>query len=418
MSQRLDGSGSLHRSRHERPLSGGCKGIALVLSGLGAGGTERVACSLANHWASDGRKIHVIALDRENDPSYYDYHTDVELVRLGLPPQRRPAAQAALAIARRALAIRNAIRNAAPDVVLSFLTRQNILTLAATRGMSVPVVVSERSNPERQHPGPLWHWLRNRLYPRAARLVVMTNGARDFFSPAIAARTSIIPNPVVLPSGWRARRGNNRLVAVGRLETVKRFDRLLRAFHAVAARHPAWTLTIWGEGPERAALEQLTRRLGLDGRVELPGVTEMPGGWIETADAFVLTSDYEGWPNVLAEAMASGLPVIAVDCPHGPSDMIRHRHDGFLVSPDEPADLTAAIDELLGDPLLRDRLGTASAASAARFAPAPIMDLWEEIVADVCGRTMPKAPSPVSVGDRRAGRAGRELPQPQGGPAG
>ena len=151
----------------------------------------------------------------------------------------------------------------------------------------------------------------------------MTEGARDFFPKDVQARTWIIPNPVDLPAEWRERRGSQLLVAVGRLETVKGFDLLLQAFSSIAPSFPDWNLVIWGEGRERAALEQLRNRLGLQNRVELPGVTEQPGMWIETADVFVLSSHYEGWPNALIEAMASGLPVVSYDCQWGPREMIQ-----------------------------------------------------------------------------------------------
>ena len=135
----------------------------------------------------------------------------------------------------------------------------------------MPVVVSERSNPQLQSPGRIWNWLRTRLYPRAFGLVTMTEGARDFFPKDVQARTWIIPNPVDLPAEWRERRGRQLLVAVGRLETVKGFDLLLRAFGSIAPSFPDWNLVIWGEGRERDALEQLRNRLGLQNRVELPG---------------------------------------------------------------------------------------------------------------------------------------------------
>src|SRR3546814_10544152 len=104
------------------------------------------------------------------------------------------------------------------------------------------------------------------------------------------------------------------MAAVGRLVPQKGFDRLLDAFSRIATDHPDWTLVIWGEGPDRAALEEQRRRLGLDGRVEMPGVSKQPGVWIEQSDLFILSSRFEGWGLVLGEAMAAGLPVISFDC--------------------------------------------------------------------------------------------------------
>src|SRR3546814_16985490 len=121
------------------------------------------------------------------------------------------------------------------------------------------------------------------------------------------------------------------MAAVGRLVSQKGFDRLLDAFSRIATDHPDWTLVIWGEGPDRAALEEQRRRLGLDGRVEMPGVSKQPGGWIEQSDLFILSSRFEGWGLVLGEAMAAGLTVISFDCEWGPAEMIEQEKSGILV---------------------------------------------------------------------------------------
>jgi glycosyltransferase involved in cell wall biosynthesis len=244
------------------------------------------------------------------------------------------------------------------------------------------VVVSERNNPELQTFGPFWTWLRARLYPRAFCLVTMTRGALDFFPAPLRPRGRVIPNPVDLPAGWRERRGSNVLAAVGRLVPQKGFDLLLPAFAEIAPRFPDWTLVIWGEGEKRAQLEQQRDSLGLRDRVRLPGVSDRPGAWVETADAFVLSSRYEGWGIVLLEAMAAGLPVVSFDCEWGPREMVADGIDGLLVPREDVTALARALAAVVGDPGLRARLGEAARASAQRFTPDKVVAGWDAVVDD------------------------------------
>jgi glycosyltransferase involved in cell wall biosynthesis len=207
----------------------------------------------------------------------------------------------------------------------------------------------------------------------------MTNGAPHYFDPKMRKRSWVIPNPVDLPATIERKRGGNILTAVGRLVPQKGFDLLLKAFAQVSSNFPEWTLVIWGEGPDRSALEAERDRLGLRGRVELPGVTSRPGIWVDTADAFVLSSRFEGWGIALLEAMAADLPVISFDCEWGPREMIEDEHSGLLVEPGNVDALAGALRRVLGDGSLRNRLAAAAGPSARRFTPQHIMKQWDEV---------------------------------------
>ena len=162
--------------------------IAFVLPGLGAGGSEHIVSLLCNHFAALGWTVRLIVFEDETTPAYYSHHPAVRIVRLGMKSRRRPAPAAALTMFKRRQRLQAALEEAAPDLVISFLTRTNILSVLSARRIGVPVIVSERNNPELQTVGSVWSRLRQWTYPQSAGLVTMTQGAMDHF-----ARTMAVP---------------------------------------------------------------------------------------------------------------------------------------------------------------------------------------------------------------------------------
>jgi glycosyltransferase involved in cell wall biosynthesis len=353
--------------------------MALVISSLGPGGAERVIIALANHWAARGRTVTLLTFAPPAARPYYALDPRVTLRQLDAMPSERRL-HAIRQSLRRLFVLRRALRALEPDVVISFLAKINIITVLATRGLDVGVIVSERNNPVRQPMNPVWAWLRDRLYGLADRLVTPSQGVLSALPAALRCRGRVIPNPVDPPPPSRRAAVSRTLVAVGRLHHQKGFDLLLPAFARVARDHPDWRLVIWGDGYLRAPLEALRDRLGLADRVQLPGLTERPGQWADDAALFVLSSRYESFGNVVTEAMAAGLPVIAADCPWGPGEIVRHGVDGWLVPPEDVAALAAGLDLLMGDAALRARLAAAARRNVRRFDRENVMAMWDDLV--------------------------------------
>ena len=358
--------------------------IAFVLPGLGAGGSEHIVSLLCNHFAALGWTVRLIVFEDETTPAYYSHHPAVRIVRLGMKSRRRPAPAAALTMFKRRQRLQAALEEAAPDLVISFLTRTNILSVLSARRIGVPVIVSERNNPELQTVGSVWSRLRQWTYPQSAGLVTMTQGAMNHFARTMTVRGWVIPNPAPPPATAMPRISDGRTIgAVGRLVPQKGFDRLIDAFARVATDIPEWRLVIWGEGPDRAALEAQRDRLGLSGRVTLPGITRQPGEWIAKSDMFVLSSRFEGWGIVVGEAMAGGLPVISFDCPWGPAEMIEQGRSGVLVPNGNVPALGDAMAALCRNPDRRQALSNAAKARMTLFDMDHILASWRSVIFEV-----------------------------------
>jgi glycosyltransferase involved in cell wall biosynthesis len=355
--------------------------IAIVISGLGAGGAERVASMLSRHWTGQGRRVTVIAFDSSDTPVFHPFPDDAEIIRLG----DHGAGGTGIGVLGRLVGLRRALRRLRPDAVVSFLTKNNLLALLATFGTPARTVCCERNNPERQAKHPLWNRLLERLYPRADAIICQTRDVVRCMPEAARHLVRVIPNPVEIGPRAGPSAEGKRLVAVGRLTEQKGFDVLLRAFGAIAADFPGWQLDIWGEGGEKAALEGLIAAKGLEGRARLRGVTPFPRGWIEGADLFALPSRYEGFPNVLAEAMAAGIPTVASNCDFGPSDMIENGTSGSLVPPNDENALAAELARLMGEPALRQKYAQEGREAMRRFAPERVLAQWDEVLDAVLG---------------------------------
>lgn len=363
--------------------------ITLIASSCRPGGAERVMAIMANYWASLGWRIHLLSLDNDATP-FYPIHSDVVFKSLDLSQPLGGAPVALFRLHKRIHELRMAVCQTRPEVILSFNDITNILVLLAVRSLGVPVIVSERNDP---HCHPLknpWRLLRGVTYRRANSVVAQTQSALTYFSSDIRQRGRVIPNPVLmpdpLPNSGRSE-GRERLrkvvLAMGRLEKQKGFDNLIQAFGKLAARHSGWDLVIWGDGQERNALENRIRDLGLQNRVLLPGTTKKPGEIMRNADLFVLSSYYEGFPNVLGEAMAHGLPVLSYNCPSGPSELIRDGIDGILVPPGNMEALGVGMDRLMSNEAERQKLSASAPQVVERFGLKAIMEAWTHLIEEL-----------------------------------
>lgn len=364
--------------------------ITLVTSSLGRGGAERVISMLASSWAGQDKEVTLLRLDYGEIPAY-PIDARVKLRSLGLVAESSNFVHRIFRNLNRIRVLRHAIRESRPDVVISFQSTTNVLTLLATRGLGAPVVVSEHSDPSRSDIGRGWNKLRCRTYPLAHALVCPTNSALHFFQEKIKVMGRTIPNVIAVPSAELVRYGAHpgrsskryTLIGMGRLVQSKGFDILLDAFSRIANSHPDWSLKILGKGPLKQELQSRAEAFGLTDRVYFAGEVRDPFPELCAADLFVFPSRFEAFGLALCEAMACGLPVVSFDCPSGPREIIRDGLDGVLVPPEDAGALSTVLHRLMNDPAERQRLASRAPEVLKRFDLARILSLWEQLFEDL-----------------------------------
>ncbi|RZA32083.1 MAG: glycosyltransferase family 4 protein [Lysobacteraceae bacterium] len=367
--------------------------LLVYIHSLENGGAERVVANLANFWVSIGWEITVVTVA----PCATDFYAlDPAIHRIGLDLADRHGGIAAGAVrtARRVQALRSSLQQVRPDVALSAMHTANVVLALAARGMpGVLALGSEHNFPPLSPMGVIWETMRSLAYGQLQAVVALTGECADWLDAHTRAqRVPVIPNPVSWPLANQepylnpmlfCRPGRQILLGVGRLSIEKNFSALINGFARLAARHPEWDLVILGDGPFRSDLRAQVHAAGLDGRVFLPGRVGNMSDWYERAGLYAMTSLFEGFPNTLVEAMASGLPVVSVDCDTGPRDIIRHWVDGFLVPPGEPHELEAALGKLMGNERLRSAFAARAVDVRQRFSMEKISDMWTELFREI-----------------------------------
>jgi len=355
--------------------------ITFVSSSLGSGGAERVLSIVANALAAEGRSVSIIATSTHKTEPFYALAPSVAFRAPFAGRGYRNKASAAMAALSILGDLRREILRTEPELVVSFVDKTNALCLAAVGRSGVPVVACEHIYPPAQPLGLFWEAARRFFYPRAALITVLTEEAVDFFPKSLRERIVVLPNPVIPPQAAAAAAPgrSRRIVSAGRFTAQKGFDRLIRAFSKAAEGRPGWTLRILGDGPLRDELLALRASLGLEGRIELPGVTKDIYGEYAEGAFYALSSRFEGFPMTLCEAMAAGLPAVAMDCRTGPRHIVRDGVDGILVREGDEDGMAAAMGRLMDDSDLRDRLGGKAHDVVTRYSLPRIMSMWHGI---------------------------------------
>jgi glycosyltransferase involved in cell wall biosynthesis len=361
--------------------------IAFVIPTHGPGGAERVASLLANEWVARGHDVTLATFEAFGEEPFFALEEGVKVRQLAASGSSRGLPVRLGTNIARVSRLRALLRELGPEVVVAFMTEANVVALWACQGLGVPVVISERNQPDRPGLGTLHKLARRLSYPLARAMVVQTEAIAAWAKARFHTQVHVIPNPVRLmqDDGLHESRNVYRLISLGRLTRQKGFDLLVQSFMALASKHPDWELVIYGEGPNRGALERLRKEGGCEARISLPGTTKDSLGALRQASLFALASRYEGYPNALLEALGCGLPVVATACAGGTAEILANGVHGMLVPPDDVCSLTAALDAMMSDPDLRKDYASRARAAVVNLDVAVVGKRWLDLLAQVKG---------------------------------
>ncbi len=354
--------------------------ILFLIGSLRMGGAERVVSRLANYWAENGKEV-CVATIREEDSDFYQLDHRVHRVAFNLGYYARRRHQYYLKYTRTIFATAKVIRQFKPDVVISFVTGMNLRALAVKPFFSMPFIISERTNPDKQKINARFRQVRRLTYGYADKVVFVSKGVMNAYPWLPEQKKAVIYNPAIsLPPAEANRSAEKSIVTLGRLHPVKGHDLLIQAFELIGDLHPDWSLRIFGEGDFRQQLEQQIEKSPLRGRIILEGFTRNPEMSLRSAGIFVLSSRHEGFPNALVEAMSMGLPCISFDCPYGPAELITQGKNGLLVPPGDVSALATAMDTMIKDAGARSAMAAEATSVSKRLEIGAIAREWEELV--------------------------------------
>jgi GalNAc-alpha-(1->4)-GalNAc-alpha-(1->3)-diNAcBac-PP-undecaprenol alpha-1,4-N-acetyl-D-galactosaminyltransferase len=354
----------------------------LIIPSLGCGGTERTVTVLANELQSKGAGVTVVSFIGKGNATNSFFKLNG--IHHRVIQEISPSTGILSALVNnwfRIRKIRKCILEEKPNIVASFLTQINILTVIASVGLTVKVVVSERNNisvkPERR----VWKMLRRITYPYADRITGNSTELVEQLAREIrSTKIELVRNLLVQPRLNDSFPGEKQkfVLNVGRLVSQKNHDLLIRAFARTEISTDGWNLILVGDGERREDLDALVNTLGIQSKVRFVGEHQDTKEWYLKSSIFVLTSNYEGMPNAVLEAMSYGMTVICTEDCGGVNDVIETGHNGYVLPKSETL-IARYLDLLARDSKTRGIIGANASKSVKRFRAESAVEDWLRI---------------------------------------
>ncbi len=362
----------------------GCKRMRkhrlIVISDLAGGGTQWVLSRLLPQWLAAGHRLTVVTLaGKEHDAVALD--PAVNRIALNMMASSGSLLAGIKNNFRRIIALRNLFREQKPDIIISFIAATNIISLLATIGLSIPVVISERNDPTRQVLALPWQLLRRGCYGLAEKVTANSQFALTELSRYVKQdKLAYVPNPLPQPSTLVCCK-EKFLLAVGRLHPQKGYDVMLSAFANSQAVQLGWRLKVLGAGYLLPELQVQCQQLGIADDVDWLGYQAKTANYYLKASAFIITSHYEGMPNVLLEAANYALPIIASASCEGAKEILQDKHSCLFVPAADIDAFATAIDTLVLMPVAKAQIMGRAAQQVVQqqFSEDAIQTAWQAI---------------------------------------
>lgn len=352
------------------------KKIMFYINAIHDGGAERVMVNLAKYFSENGYDTALVTSFRDT----WEYPLAPTVRRLTLEEAEIKQSRVKRNLSR-IKKLRDLCKSEKPDILISFMAEPNFRAIVATMGLPVKTLVSVRNDPNKEYAGKLGRFVGKVLLPMADGCVFQTSDAQKWFPDRLQKKSKIIYNAVKEDFYNVVRKPiRGEIVTCGRLTEQKNHAMLIYAFEKVQKDYPFATLKIYGEGALREKLQQQIKALNLNEKVLLMGATNNVAKALQTADLFILSSDYEGMPNALMEAMAVGVPCISTDCPcGGPRELFGDDGSNKLVQCGDVDQMAKAICNALEN----TEDGMTEKRHAEIFKPDRVNKMWETYIVKI-----------------------------------
>lgn len=356
------------------------KKIMFHIHTLTKGGAERAVVNLAKELSDSGNDVTIVTSIKCD--SEYEVPTGVKRIILTTEDKLGNRFNRMFLLG---LKLRKIVKTEKPDVVIAFISGSIVRAVVATVYTPTKVIASVRNDPNYEYAGKVGSFIGKKILPLVNGCVFQTEDAKAWFPTKLQNKSIVIKN-AINPLFFTAKRDpvKYRIVTFGRLAHQKNQGLLIDAFCAVSKEIEDAELFIFGKGECYQALSSKITELNLNNKVHLMGETSKVLEELEKADIFVLSSDFEGMPNALMEAMAAGVPCISTDCPcGGPKSLIKNGTNGILVPVGDALAMEDAIKKLLLDNSLKNQISNNAFSASLDLTPQNIAEKWLEYIGTV-----------------------------------